>query len=273
MLALVPQRFACTMHDKPGARLLAYALAVVAPAVTLLLRWPLPAVVTDQIAYTAFLPAVLIAAYLGGLGPGLLATLTSGVAATFFLVEPRYSSAISSGADAVPLGVFVLVGAIISALGESLQRAWRRTVAVERGRAAEALRETEERFRSLAENIREVFWITDRRGDRVIYVSPGYEEIWGRTLQSLYEQPGSLVESIHPEDRDEAIGHLKHDRLGEFWVREYRVVRPDGSVRWIRARVFPIKDQAGRLSHSAGLAEDITDRKQAEEAVRPPSSS
>ena len=130
------------------------------------------------------------------------------------------------------------------------------------------MRETEEHFRQLAENIREVFWITDAQGDRVIYVSPGYEEVWGRTLQSFYEQPGSWAESIHPEDRDEAIAHLEQQGRGELWVKEYRVERPDGSLRWIRGRVFPIKDQAGNLSRIAGLAEDITDRKQAEEAVR-----
>ncbi|HEX3447436.1 MAG TPA: response regulator [Isosphaeraceae bacterium] len=256
------------MHKKPSARLVAYILAVLAPALTLLALWPLPAALGDQVLYTAFFPAVLIAAYLGGLGPGLLATVISALAATFFLVEPLYSFAIHSGSDAVALAVFLVVGVIISGLGESLQLARRRIVTVERQRAEVALRETEERFRSLAENIRDVFWIIDPRGDRVLYASPGYEEVWGRTLQSLYEQPGSLVESIHAEDRDEAIAHLKQDRLGEFWVQEYRVVRPDGSVRWIRARVFPIKDRAGRFAHRAGLAEDITDRKRAEEALR-----
>jgi len=256
------------MNVRSRARLVAYGVAVLAPAVTLLVRWPLSAVVGDRLLYTAFFPAVLFAAYLGGFGPGLLATCSSALAATYFLVEPLYSLEIISVPDAVALAIFVLVGTIISGLGESVHRARRRIVAVERQRAEEMVHETEERFRQLAENIREIFWITDAHGERVIYVSPGYEQVWGRTLQSLYGQPESWAESIHPDDRDDVIAHLEQDRLGEFWVREYRVVRPDGSVRWIRGRLFPIKDQAGNLSRIAGLAEDITDRKQAEEAAR-----
>src|SRR5580693_2263410 len=104
------------MHDKRSARMVAYALAVVAPAVTLLVRWLLPAALADQVLYTAFLPAVLIAAYQGGFGPGLMATVVSALAATFFLVEPRYLFAINSGSDAVALVVFLLVGVIISGL-------------------------------------------------------------------------------------------------------------------------------------------------------------
>jgi two-component system, sensor histidine kinase and response regulator len=256
------------MHETPRARLVAYGVAVLAPAVTLLVRWPLSAVVGDRVLYTAFFPAVLFAAYLGGFGPGFLATVISTLAATYFLVEPLYSLEIVSVPDAVAVILFVLVGTIISGLGESLHRAWHRNVTVERRRAQESVRETEEHFRQLAENIREVFWITNAKGDRVIYVSPGYEEVWGRSLQSFYEQPGSWTGSIHPEDREEAIAHLEQPGRGELWVKEYRVERPDGSLRWIRGRIFPIKDQAGKLARIAGLAEDITDRKQAEEAAR-----
>ncbi len=256
------------MDERPRSRLVAYGIALLAPAVTMLVRWPLWPVLGDRIRYTVFIPAVLISAYLGGFGPGLLATVLSALAAAYFLIEPPYSLEILSVPDAFALALFVLIGMIISGLGESLHRSWRRMVAVECRRAEEALHETEERFRQLAENIREIFWLMDARGDQVIYVSPGYEEVWGRTLQSFYEQPGSWVESIHPEDRDEAIAHLEQQGRGEFWVKEYRVERPDGSVRWIRGRVFPIKDQDGHLSRIAGLAEDITDRRRAEEEVR-----
>ena len=256
------------MQERSHTRLVAYGLALVAPALTLLVLWPLRPVLGDRVPYMVFLPAVLLAAYLGGFVPGLAATAVGALATTYFLVEPLYSLRLASIPDVVALTLFVLVGAMISGVSEALHRTRRRVVASERQRAEQALRETEEHFRQLAENIREIFWITDARGDRVIYVSPGYEEVWGRTLQSFYEQPGSLLESIHPEDRDKAIEHLAKPGRGELWVREYRVVRPDGSVRWIRGRVFPIKDQFGHLSRIAGLAEDITDRKQAEEDVR-----
>ena len=165
------------------ARLVAYGVAVLAPAVSLLVvRWSLIPVVGNRALYITFFPAVMIAAYLGGLWPGLLATLLSASAASFFLVEPRGS--IHSAEDAIALIFFVLVGAFISGLCESLHRARRRIVANERQRAEETLRETEERFRQLAENIHEIFWIRDAREDRIIYVSPGFEEVWGRTPQA-----------------------------------------------------------------------------------------
>ncbi|MGP0067019.1 MAG: PAS domain S-box protein [Isosphaeraceae bacterium] len=256
------------MDERPRSGLIAYGVAVLSPAVMLLVLWPIWPVLGDAVLYMSFVPIVTIAAYIGGLGPGVLATCLSALAANYFFIEPRYTLWINNIDDVVDLAFFVLVGTIISGLGESLHRARDRIVAGERRRAEEALHETEERFRQLAENIREIFWIMDARGERVIYVSPGYEEVWGRTLQSFYEQPGSWVESIHPEDRDEAIAHLEQQGRGEFWVREYRVERPDGSVRWIRGRVFPMKDRDGHLSRVAGLAEDITDRKRAEEALR-----
>ena len=136
-----------------------------------------------------------------------------------------------------------------------------------RERAEEALRKSEERFRQLAENIHDVFWMTDVPELRVLYISPAYEEIWGRTCRSLYEQPLSWIDAIHPDDRETIIAHLKQLRRGEFWVKEYRVVRPDGSVRWIRDRAFPIKDQAGNVYRIAGVAEDITERKRHEETI------
>src|SRR5205823_14038960 len=112
--------------------------------------------------------------------------------------------------------LFGLTGAFISGLCESLHRSRRRIAADERRRAEEALRATEGRFRQLAENIHEIFWMRDARDDRMIYVSPGYEKVWGRTCQALYEQPRSWVESIHPDDRDKAIEHMEQHRHGVF---------------------------------------------------------
>src|SRR5205809_556265 len=100
-----------------------------------------------------------------------------------------------------PRARLVAYGVAVLAPAVSL-RVRRRIVAQERRRAEEALREAEERFRQLAENIHETFWMTDARRERVLYVSPGYEEVFGRTCQALYEQPRCWVESIHPDDRD-----------------------------------------------------------------------
>ncbi|MDB5308151.1 MAG: domain S-box protein [Gemmataceae bacterium] len=256
------------MNERRRSRRVAYGLAVLAPAVTLLVRWPLAAVLGDRVLYMTFFPAVLIVAYVGGFWPGLLATVLSALAATYFLVAPLYSLEIASVHDALALSLLVLVGTIISGLSESLHRARRRIVADERRRAEEARRETEGRFSQLAEHIHEIFWMSDVRGEQLFYVSPGYEEVWGRTRQALYEDPRSWVESIHPDDRERAIEHMGQHRHGVFTDGEFRVVRPDGSVRWVRSRAFPIKDQNGAVSRIAGLAEDITGRKQIEEDVR-----
>src|SRR5260221_2872090 len=179
------------MNETPRARLLAYSVAFLAPAISLLLRWPLWPVLGNAVPHMSFFPAVMIAAYLGGLWPGLVATLLSAAGADYFLVKSQYSFAIADTAHAAGLTLFVLVGTMLSILSESLQRTRRRLLATERQRAADALRETEERFRQLTENIHEIFWMTDVRGERVLYISPAYEELWGRTCQSLYEQPRS----------------------------------------------------------------------------------
>jgi PAS domain S-box-containing protein len=137
----------------------------------------------------------------------------------------------------------------------------------DRKRAEDALRESEEKFRQLAENAREVFWMTTPGMDELLYVNPAYASIWGRSLESLRRQPRSFMEAIHPEDREQVVDILEGQRKRGFEV-EYRVVRPDGSVRWIRDRGFPVKDQSGKVYRVAGIAEDITERRQAGDAVR-----
>lgn len=129
--------------------------------------------------------------------------------------------------------------------------------------AIEALSESEERFRQLAENINEVFWIMNVEQFQIIYVSPAYEEIWLRTRESLYQQPMSWQEAIHIDDRDRVYEAVGKELLGEYDV-EYRIVRSDGSMRWIRDRSFPICNAQGQVYRLAGIAEDITNRKQAE---------
>jgi PAS domain S-box-containing protein len=126
-----------------------------------------------------------------------------------------------------------------------------------------ALQESDERFRQLAENIREVFWMTDTRKDEIIYVSPGYEVIWGRTCQSLYESARDWMEAIHREDRERVLQALEKQVLGQY-DEVYRIVRPDGSIRWIHDRAFPVRNEGGEVYRVTGIAEDITERKMAE---------
>src|SRR6266853_5448853 len=137
----------------------------------------------------------------------------------------------------------------------------------DRKRAEDALRESEEKFRQLAENIRTVFWMSTPAMDEQLYVNPAYESIWGRSLESLRQKPRSFMDAIHPEDRDRAIGILEGQRLRGFEL-EYRVVRPDGSVRWVRDRGFPVKTRAGEVYRVAGVKEDITESRQAGDSLR-----
>ncbi|HEX2092371.1 MAG TPA: EAL domain-containing protein [Longimicrobiaceae bacterium] len=137
---------------------------------------------------------------------------------------------------------------------------------IREGKQAEAaLRESEARFRQVAENIEEVFWLVDCTEWRLLYVSPAFESVWGRSLAHLSDDPRSLLAGIPEEDRAEAglDGPLEEVFLG-IPEREYRIVRPDGEVRWIRSRIFPVRDPSGAVYRVAGISEDITRRKQSE---------
>jgi len=139
--------------------------------------------------------------------------------------------------------------------------------AIERTRATEAQRANEERFRQIAENIHEVFWISDPRQRTMLYVSPAYEEIWGRSRESLYTQPNSFFDAVIPEDRERAKTALAKQLQGELTHEEYRINRPQGDIRWIWERSFPIKDESGQFYRIAGISEDVTERKRTEEAL------
>lgn len=140
------------------------------------------------------------------------------------------------------------------------------SVMIERTRAMEELRTNEEKFRELAENIEEVFWISNQTGDVLHYVSPAFETIWGRSCESLYENPMLWLEAIHEEDRAQVREAMANQREG--FNAEYRVVRPDGSLCWIADRGTVIRDDTGEVVRVMGTARDITRRKQAELALR-----
>src|SRR5579884_1824795 len=138
----------------------------------------------------------------------------------------------------------------------------------EHKRIEAALRESEERFHQLAEQIREVFGLSAPEKNHIYYVSPGYEQIWGRSCDSLYVSPRAWLDAIHPDDRPRVLQAALTKQVGGEYDEEYRIIRPDGSERWIRDRAFPVHDATGRVFRIAGLAEDITERKRAEEARR-----
>ena len=138
----------------------------------------------------------------------------------------------------------------------------------DRRQAEEALRTSEEKFRQLAENVREVFWMMNAAGTEVLYISPAYEQIWGRTCESLYRNPMDWLEAIEPDDRERAHAVFMRQMQGEDLESEYRIRTAAGHQKWIRDSAFPVLDQAGQMTRVVGIAEDITERKHAEAAIQ-----
>jgi PAS domain S-box-containing protein len=133
-----------------------------------------------------------------------------------------------------------------------------------RKQAEEALRHSEEKFRQLAENIHEVFFVLTPAGDKTIYISPAYELIWGRTCDSIYQSSMSWAEAIHPDDQVQAQLLAQKQLRGEPVDSEFRIRTPDGQEKWIRGRTYPIRSEAGELIRIVGIAEEITERKRYE---------
>jgi PAS domain S-box-containing protein len=150
------------------------------------------------------------------------------------------------------------IGTLTDGLNQMLTQIQRRN---------EEVRASEQRFRQLAESIGAVFWMTDANKGQMIYISHGYEEIWGQSCASLYASTRGWYDSIHPEDRERMLEvALSRQKSGDY-DEEYRIIRPDGALRWIRDRAFPVRNEAGEVYRIAGIAEDITERKRLEREV------
>ena len=154
-----------------------------------------------------------------------------------------------------------LLPAVRRALRDTSERARRRV-------AEEALRRSEERFREMAERIDDVFYIAALDTGGWLYVSPAYEQIWGRPLADLYAQPAQWTEAIVPEDRAPVFAARELLAEGQEYRVEYRIQRPDGALRWIEDRSYPIRDPSGRTKRAVGIAMDITRRRQLEAQLR-----
>lgn len=141
-------------------------------------------------------------------------------------------------------------------------------VFLERRQTERALRESEQRFRELAETIHEAFWVTGRDYRNLQYVSPAYEQIWGRSRQSLYQDTESFLEAVHKDDAATLLEMLQKLADGSPAFCEYRVVMADGAVKWVRDRGFPVFDESGKVTRIVGVAKDVTDQKIAELKLR-----
>ncbi len=132
----------------------------------------------------------------------------------------------------------------------------------DRQRNEQALRESNERFQQLADNIHEVFWLTDPGKSRIVYVSPAYERIWGRPCSAAYGSADDWIAAVHEFDRDRVLDAAMTKQALGTYDEEYRVIRPDGTIRWIHDRASPVRDADGAVILVAGVAEDITERRE-----------
>ncbi|EDX73204.1 PAS fold family [Coleofasciculus chthonoplastes PCC 7420] len=134
----------------------------------------------------------------------------------------------------------------------------------ERKQFEQALIRSENRFQEIAKTVSQFFFVRSANSGEFLYVSPAYETIWGRSCESLYQHPESWIEAVHPEDRPLVLNSLNQQFQGHSVKREYRIIQPNGEQRWIIADVSVVRNEAGEPLRFVGVAEDITERKQAE---------
>lgn len=118
-----------------------------------------------------------------------------------------------------------------------------------------------EPFQQIASALPDVLWLIDVIEERILYVSPAYEKVWGRSCQSLYDDPHSWLDAVHPDDNDRALVFFNRDTSADTFDVQYRIRRPDGAQRWIHDRGYAIRDSSGRIIRIAGRATDITETK------------
>ena len=261
---------------------LPYILAMVATGAALGLTIVFAPWVNRMIA-TFFYLAVLFSAAYCGVRPAIVTVVLSSVLLNYYVMEPMYAFTLHLPTHLAQICIFNLASSVIIGLVnysrlsqyqlEQLRQQLNHDIQT-REQAESDLRASEEKFRQLAENIQDVFWILAVNPSHFIYVSPMYEVIWGSSIQHLYANCHHWFDVIHPDDRDRVETTLRQQfskyfeppfepdlsegSLDTSICQEYRILRPDGSIRWIRDRLFPIRSAAGITIRIAGISEDIT---------------
>lgn len=254
-----------TLHD---AHRYIGALALLGLAT--LTRLALQPILDGRQPFIAIYLAVILSAWFLGLGPSILVAASGAFIGTLLFVEPMGFSSYTWPADLLLLSnYFILSGAVI-ALSERQRRARLRLVEEmeERRHAEAAVRASEARFQQLTSMIADVFWMADLRAQRLVYISSAYERVWNRPGGEDPEEDVLWPRAVHPEDRERVAAEFQRAATtGTFDVR-YRIVRPDGTLRWLRDRGYGQADAAGRVVLLAGIAEDVTERLNAEEQLQ-----
>jgi len=232
-----------------------YGVAAALAVMALVIRGLLP-IAEGRVPYLLALSAITASGWFGGRGPGLLATAISAAGVNYFFIPPLHSFRIAEGHGWGQL-LFVVIAVVMVEFAAS------------RRLAQQALRETEQRFLLMAENLGEVLWITALHPERVAYVSPSFERVWGVPIRELYANPHLWIEGIDPGDRPRVAAAWSKVIAGEGdYDLEFRIRRPDGTVRWVHDHGVLIRDDRGKPYRVSGIAEDITGRKEMEERLR-----
>ncbi len=260
------------MDEQRPDRRIGYSVALAATTITFALRLALWPIIGDVVPHMAFLPAVMLAAYVGGFRPGLMATALSAVAANLVFTEPHFHLGIKSLNAAVALPLFLLVGIMMSGVCEALHRTRRRLLAEERARAAEAIRETEERLELGVRGSNVGIWdlaLPDGTFENGRLTAVNLWEQFGYTSEPPLDFEGRIA-MWHPDDRERVLRAVHACLKGETkdFEAEYRLQHRDGSYQWRLNRGVVVRDTTGRPTRFIGSSVDITNRVRAEEELR-----
>lgn len=221
-----------------------------------------------------------VAGWIGGVPAGITCVCASGV---FLFLNEILGGLTGSnlwfflGNSVFRLAAFLVIGWSAAKVGRDsrdleravTQRTARlRTEVEQHEQTSELLLEATQLFRQVTENITDVFWVTDPLRREVEYVSPGFERLWGMSSRALYASPSVWIEAIHHDDRERVTRNMYARQIANGYDEEYRLVRTDGSVHWVHDRAFPVKDSQGAVYRLVGIAEDITERKRAEQFLQ-----
>ena len=220
-------------------------------------------------AFSSYLMLTFLAGITLGVKPMMWTALASFVAAggmeylelTGLLPEPHYQTSHFSFVllQGIMLFMFVVLQFYASSLiKNSFQKA--QNELKERKLMEQSLVESNQRFAQLTKHIYEVFWISEEVG-KLNYLSPAFEYIFGLPAEDLYQGSKDYLELVHPEDRHIVLDSFEYDRRGENSLFEYRIIRPDGEIRWVSDRSYPILGEQGKLLRTVGITTDITEQK------------
>ena len=235
---------------------LRYGLALACAVLALLVRRALP-VPEGTTVYQLPLTAVVLSAWLGGRGPGLSALLVSSAGILYWLLPPVDSFELPPN-YALGFTLFIGLGVVLVEFGAA------------RWRAERKLQESDARFRSMAATVPQMLWFESVEPRKLLYVSPRYERIWGRPIGDVLRDPRAWMEALHPDDRNRVGDAYERWLAGEgdgSFDATFRIVRPDGETRVLRSRGTLIRDAQGRPYRASRASDDITEAKQAEDAL------